>query len=636
MGIKVKLTDGTLREVSTGTTPAELVPPELRDVVIAARVNGEVRDLKRRLPEGDVALDFVLQDSADGGEVMRHSAAHILAGAVRRLFPGTTFGTGPAIENGFFYDMDTPRKLTDDDLAGVEKEMAKIVAADHPFERLDVPHADGVKLMKERGEGYKLEILQREANHPEVSIYRDGDFTDLCEGPHIPSTKWLRAFKLTKIAGAYWRGDEKNKMLTRVYGIAFASKEALDLHLRRIQEAKDRDHRRLGTDLELFSLHEEVGAGLVLWHPNATVVRQVIEDYWMKLHRARGYQFVMTPHITHEELYRKSGHLEVFKESMFAPMDVDGRNFYLKPMNCPHHIMIYKTRLHSYRELPIRLAEMGTVYRYEKPGVLHGMLRVRGFTIDDSHLFVAPDQLENEIIGVFHLTMEFLKTFGFNEFVVTLSTKPEKAVGGDADWEKAEGALKQVLEKTKTPYVLDAGGGAFYGPKISVEVKDCLGRSWQCSTVQLDFNLPERFDLEFIAMDGRRQRPYMIHRALMGSVERFFGVLTEHYAGEFPLWLAPAQAAVVTISGKESEYAQKVHEALVGAGLRSEIDASNDRIAAKIRDWTMRKVPYILVVGKREAEKGEVSVRERKRGDLGARPLSEVIGEMQKRVVERS
>jgi threonyl-tRNA synthetase len=634
MTIRVRLPDGRVQEYPDGTSAGAVARDHAAPTCIAARVNGEVRDLNRALPAGEVALGFIHEYEPDGWEVLRHSASHIMAGAVRRLIPGTKVAIGPAIQDGFYYDLDPPRTITDEDLAAVEREMARIVEQDFPFERIEVPRAEALRMMKEAGEPFKVELIEELENGP-ISFYRDGEYLDLCTGPHIPSTGRLKAFKLTRSTGAYWRGDAKNKMLQRVYGTAFHSAEALAEFLRREEEAKRRDHRKLGVQLDLFSVHpDEVGGGLIHWHPNGAIVRRQIEEFSYALHQKYEYQYVYTPHLTGEELYAASGHLESFAESMFGPMEAEGRKFRIKPMNCPHHIMIYKSRLHSYRELPVRYAELGTVYRYEASGVLHGLLRVRGFTQDDAHIFVAPDQLADEIGRVYAMMMEFLAPFKFSEHVITLSTRPAKAVGEPAEWERAETALRAVLQERNVAAELDAGGGAFYGPKISLEVKDCLGRRWQCSTIQLDFNLPRRFGLEFIDRDGRRGMPQIIHRALTGSLERFVGVLVEHTGGDFPLWLAPIQAAVLTLTKQENEYGRQVRDRLRAAGLRARLDDSTERIGAKVRDWTLQKVPYLLVVGKREAASGQVSVRERGKPDRGAMPLEALLEEM-RMILER-
>lgn len=639
MSVKVKLPDGTIKELpdgSTGYDMAKSIGQRLAKAAIAVKVDGKVVDLCRPLPP-ESSVVVVTEETEEGEDVIRHSASHVLAGAVKRLFPETKLAIGPSIEKGFYYDFDSPRTFTEDDLQKLEAEMKKIVDADYRFERSELPMEEAIATMEGKGEKYKAEILRDLRNEGEknVSFYKDGDFTDLCTGPHVPSSSRIKAFKLLKTTGAYWRGSEKNQMLQRIYGTAFHAKNALDDYLRKIEEAKQRDHRKLGKDLDLFSIHEEIGGGLVHWHPKGAMVRHLVEQAWKELHIQKGYQLVYTPHIASEEIYKISGHLENYAELMYAPMDIEGRPFRVKPMNCPGHIMIYKTRLHSYQELPLRLAELGTVYRFERSGVLHGLLRVRGFTIDDSHIFCTPEQLEQEILSVFDLSLNFLKSFGFNQFDIYLATRPEKAVGAVADWEKATQALRSALEKTGVAFEVDEGGGAFYGPKIDVKVKDCLGRPWQCSTVQFDFNLPERFDINFIGPEGTRRRPYMVHRALMGSVERFIGVLIEHYNGAFPLWLAPVQAVVLNVTEQESSYARGIHERLLAEGFRSELDLRNESISYKIRQHTMQKVPYMLIVGPKEAKENAVALRDRTKGDQGKQTIEQFIAMGKDQIRER-
>lgn len=557
---------------------------------------------------------------------MRHSTSHVLAQAVLALYPGTRLGIGPTIENGFYYDFDLLQPITDEDLPRIEAKMKEFIAQDLPIVRSELPREEALAFFRERGQNYKVEIIE---NLPDgkVSLYRQGDFVDLCRGPHLAGTGRIGAFKLLHTAGAYWRGDEKRKMLQRIYGTAFPAQKELDTHLHLLEEARRRDHRKLGRELDLFSIHEQVGAGLIHWHPKGAMVRMLMEDYWKRLHLRRGYQFAYTAHIASEELYRTSGHLEAFSKDMYAPLEIEGRPYRVRPMNCPGHIMIYRTAKRSYRELPLRLAELGTVYRFEKSGVLHGLMRVRGFTIDDSHIFVAPEQLPAELDAVFGLMKEFLHAFGFERFTVTLSTRPETSVGSDELWASAEGALRALLERTRTEHVLDEGGGAFYGPKISVEVRDALNRSWQCSTVQVDFNLPERFGIEYVGTDGAAHRPIMIHRALMGSIERFFGMLIEHYGGAFPAWLAPVQVRLATVHPDNEPYAEGVARRLEAAGVRVERGFSNDTLGYKVRDAQLMKVPYIAVIGKKEQANGTVRLRDRSGKDLG-----EIVPE---RLIER-
>ena len=549
-------------------------------------------------------------------EVYRHSSAHILAQAVKELFPKAKLAIGPAIEDGFYYDFDFDRPFTPEDLDAIEKRMAEIVKRNLPIVRKELSRIDAITLFTGKGEDYKLELI---AGFPDetFSVYEQGDFVDLCRGPHLRYTGKAKAFKLLSIAGAYWRGDEKNKMLQRVYGTAFPTKDELKAHLDKLEEAKKRDHRKLGKELDLFSINDEAGGGLVLWHPKGARIRKAIEDFWRDEHYKAGYELVFTPHIARLDLWKQSGHWDFYRESMYSPMDVEGFEYELKPMNCPFHIMIYNSSMKSYRDLPIRQAELGTVYRFEKSGVLHGLMRVRGFTQDDAHIFCTREQLGSEIDRVIDFVLYILRTFGFSEFEAYLSTRPEKYVGEPAVWDEATEALREGLERHNLSYKVDEGGGAFYGPKIDLKIKDSIGRSWQCSTIQVDFNLPEKFDVNYIGEDSKRHRPIMIHRALMGSLERFFGVLIEHYAGAFPTWLAPVQAMVMTITDKHIPYADGVLEKLRKAGIRAEIDKRNEKIGYKIREAQMQKVPYMLVIGDKEMESEGVAVRKRSGEDLG-------------------
>ncbi len=563
---------------------------------------------------------------------MRHSASHIMAEAILSMFPEARFAIGPPIENGFYYDFDLPRSLTMDDLAVIEERMRQSIAADRPFEHSRVPKDEARRLFA--GQPYKLELIDGIEDET-VSLYRHGPFLDLCEGPHVESTGQVKAFKLTGIAGAYWRGDERNPMLQRIYGALFETEEELDAYLHRLEEAQRRDHRRLGRELDLFSFHEEFGPGLVYWHPKGGRVRTIIEDLWRQEHYKAGYELVYSPHIGKSTLWQTSGHLDFYQESMYSPMDVDGQEYFIKPMNCPFHIQMYRSSTRSYRDLPMRLAELGTVYRYERSGVLHGLMRVRGFTQDDAHIFCRPDQVEDEILRCVDFALFFLRTFGFQDFQVYLSTRPEKYVGTVEDWDMAEGALRRAIEAAKLPYEVDEGGGVFYGPKIDIKIKDVLGRDWQCTTIQFDFNLPERFDLAFVGDDGRERRPYMVHRALLGSMERFLGVLIEHYGGAFPLWLAPVQATVIPIADRHVEYARRVAEELRAEDLRVEVDERGERMQAKIRDAQLQKVPYMLVVGDKEMEAEAAALRCRSGEDLGPLPLFQVIDRLKDEVANR-
>jgi threonyl-tRNA synthetase len=545
----------------------------------------------------------------------RHSAAHILAEAVLTVFPDAKYAIGPPIENGFYYDFDLPRPLTPDDLDQIDALMRESIAADKRFVKSGAAKDEARRIF--RDQPYKLELIDG-LDGPVVGICRHGDFIDLCGYPHVESTGKVGQFKLTNVAGAYWRGDEHNPMLQRIYGVMFPTEAELQDYLHRLEEAERRDHRRLGRELDLFSFHEEYGPGLVYWHPKGARVRSIIEDFWRKEHFDGGYDLVYTPHIGRAELWQTSGHLDFYAENMYSPMDVDGNEYYAKPMNCPFHIQIYKARIHSYRELPVRLAELGTVYRYERSGVLHGLLRVRGLTQDDAHIFCRPDQVEDEVVRTLEFVLQILRTFGFEDFEVNVSTKPVKAVGSDEAWHMAEAALRRAVQAVGLKYGIDEGGGAFYGPKIDVHIKDALGRAWQCSTIQFDFNMSERFEVGFIGEDGREHRPYMIHRALLGSMERFFGTLIEHYGGAFPLWLAPVQATLIPIADRHIDYCREVAATLRKSGLRVDVDERGERMQAKIRDAQLQKVPYMLIAGDRDAAAGNVSVRTRNNEDLGA------------------
>lgn len=565
---------------------------------------------------------------------IRHSMAHVMAEAVLEMMPDAKIAIGPSIENGFYYDFDLPRPLTDSDLEEITERMKKIIKSGVPFEKKVITRDEAKVLFSDQP--YKLELLDAIAADEPVSLYTQGEFTDLCRGPHVESTKDLCAdgFKLLSIAGAYWRGNEKNPMLTRIYGTAWKSAKDLRIYLDHLADIERRDHRRLGKDLDLFSLHEEAGPGLVYWHPRGARVRQAIEDFWRAEHYKNGYELVYTPHVGKSWLWETSGHLGFYKESMYPSMEMDKADYYTKPMNCPFHIMIYKNSKHSYRELPFRWAELGTVYRYEKAGALHGLMRVRGFTQDDAHLFVTPDQMDDEIIEVLRFSLYMLHSFGFDDIHAYISTKPEKSVGREEDWNAATAALKKAVEKEGLEYDLDEGGGAFYGPKIDLKVKDAIGREWQLSTVQFDFNLPERFDLTFVDKDGQEKRPFMIHRALLGSLERFFGVLIEHYAGAFPPWLSPDQVAIIPVAESAFEYAKSLEKRLRGEGLRVTVDLSDDRLNAKIRNAQKMKTPYMLIIGEKEASADVVSVRYRNGKQENGIPTSDFISEI-KGVIER-
>jgi len=585
-------------------------------------------------------------------ERLRHSTAHIMAEAVLELFPEGKIAFGPPIEDGFYYDFDLPRSLTPDDLREVEARMREIIAGQYPFQQREVSIEEAKKMFADQP--YKLEQIERLAagrvdEHGEaaegpvetVSLYTHHNFTDLCRGPHLDHTGQVNpeALKLLSVAGAYWLGDERRPMLQRIYGTVWPSKKELGAYLHRLEEMEKRDHRKLGRELDLFSVHPDLGAGLILWHPKGGMIRTIIEDFWRQEHLKWGYEIVYSPHIGRAELWQTSGHLDFYRENMYSPLDIEGREFFIKPMNCPFHIMIYRSRTRSYRELPLRWAELGTVYRYERSGVLHGLLRVRGFTQDDAHIFCRPDQIEDEVLGCLDLTLHLLRSFGFREYDIMLSVRDperkEKYIGDDDMWEMAEGSLVKALEHRKLSYKREEGEAVFYGPKIDIKIKDALGRAWQCTTIQFDFNLPERFDMTFVGQDGREHRPYMVHRALLGSMERFFGVLIEHYGGAFPVWLAPVQAEVIPIADRHNEYAHQVAGRLREAGLRVEVDDSSERMQAKIRDAQLQKIPYMLVVGDREVEKGTVAVRLRTEEDLGPRPVEEFISMAREAIAEK-
>lgn len=569
-------------------------------------------------------------------ETIRHSTAHVLADAIKKIYPGVKLGIGPSIEDGFYYDFEFPKGVvvTEEDFPKIEEKMAEIIKSNQPFKSEEVSKSEAKKILEQVGETYKLDLLP-DLEGENVTFYKHGDFTDLCRGPHVRYTKEIKAYKLLKVAGAYWRGSEKNPMLTRIYGTAFPSKAELDDYLAKLDEAAKRDHRRLGKELDLYSTMDEYGPGLVLWHPMGSRIRRVMEDFWREEHYKNGYEIVFTPHIARLDLWKTSGHLDFYRENMYSSMDVDGIEYELKPMNCPFHIQIYKTKLRSYREFPMRWAELGTVYRYERSGVLHGLMRVRGFTQDDAHIFCRPDQLADEIKEVFNFSLHILRSFGFSDYEIYLSTKPEKYVGSDQNWDLATKALKAALESSGLKWSEDPGEGVFYGPKIDIKIKDSLGRAWQCTTIQVDFNIPERFKMSYVGHDGAEHQPIMLHRALMGSLERFFGVLIEHYAGAFPAWLAPVQTKVITITDNQIPYAQEVTKKLMQEGVRVELDDRSEKLGAKIREAQLAKVPYMLIVGNKEVENAAVSVRSRSAGDLGSKSVAEFLDILNSEIVEK-
>ena len=578
---------------------------------VAVKVEGQLRDLASVNDLSDESvIEPVPLDSPEGLEIYRHSTSHVMAHAVKDLFPGTMVAIGPATDEGFYYDFDMERALTPEDLEKIEKRMKDIIKKNSPFLRKDIRRDEANEFFRRTGEDYKVEIVE-EIEDDHVSVYEEDGFVDLCRGPHLPSIGYIKAFKLLSIAGAYWRGDERKKMLQRIYGTAFTDKAQLREYLDFLEEVKKRDHRRLGKALDLFSINEEIGPGLILWHPDGALIRKTIEDFWRDEHLKADYKLLYTPHIAKLNLWEKSGHLDFYRENMYSPMEVEGINYELKPMNCPFHIAIFNSGLKSYRELPIRYAELGTVYRFERSGVLHGLLRVRGFTQDDAHIFCREDQIEEEILNVLDFTLFVLRTFGFDRYDIYLSTRPEKYVGSLDSWERATNALKTALDNKGLAYEIDPGEGVFYGPKIDIKVKDSLMRQWQCSTIQVDFNNPERFDVTYRGADGKEHKPIMIHRALMGSLERFFGILIEHYAGAFPLWLAPVQMAVITVAERHIEFAGEVLSGFKRSGIRAEPYFENEKVGYKIRQVSVRKVPYSVIIGDKEIESGLLPVRKR-------------------------
>jgi threonyl-tRNA synthetase len=634
--VQITFPDGSIKPFEAGTTGLQIaksISPSLAKVALAIEVDGQVRDLGYALSE-DASLKIFTFNDAEGREVFWHSSSHIMAQAVQELFPGTKLAIGPPIDEGWYYDFDVEKPFSPEDLEKIEKRMAKIVSEKAPFRCEIMTSADAIKHYRDKDETYKVELIE-DLGVETVSFYYHSRFEDLCRGPHVPHTGVVKAFKLTSSSGAYWRGDEKRPMLQRIYGVAYPKKNLLDEYLTRMEEAKKRDHRVIGKKLELFHFCDEVGAGLVLWMPRGARIRQIIEDYWREQHLANDYDIVFTPHIAKQDLWEQSGHTGFYADNMYKPIDIDGREFQLKPMNCPFHIMMYKSRLWSYRDLPLRWAELGSVYRYERPGVLHGLLRLRGFTMDDAHHFVARDQIEEELTWTLGFCADMLSAFGFTDYAIKLSTRPEKAIGDPADWDKAEKGLARALEAAGLDYEVDEGEGAFYGPKIDIKIKDAIGRQWQCSTVQFDFSLPERFDLHYTDRDGERRRPFMVHRALLGSIERFFGVLIEHYAGNFPLWLAPVQVAVLPISDAMNDYCAKVVGQLKEAGFRAELDDRSEKIGAKIRAAEVMKTPYMFVVGGREAEADSVSVRKHGTGDIGVKTVAEALALLQAEVASK-
>lgn len=622
--IKVKLIDGCMKEIeegSNGYSLAASISKKLAKEAIAAKINDKLVDLNHGLKNDD-QVEIITADSEDGIEIIRHSTAHVMAQAVKRIYGNVKLAIGPTIKNGFYYDFDLDISLTQDDLKKIEDEMNKIINEDLKFKRDDVSREEALKIMSKKGEYYKVELINDLDESEKISLYEQGDFTDLCRGPHIPSTKFIKAFKLTSVAGAYWRGSEKNKMLQRIYGVAFSSKKELEKYLNMIEEAKKRDHRKLGRELKLFEIMDE-GPGFPFFLPKGVILKNILIDYWRKLHNEAGYVEIETPIMLNKELWIRSGHWDHYKENMYTSM-IDNKEFALKPMNCPGGMLVYKSEGHSYRDLPLRVGELGRVHRHELSGALHGLMRVRAFTQDDAHIFMLPEQIKSEILGVIKLIDEVYGTLGF-KYNVELSTRPEDSMGSDEEWNMAERSLKEALDEGGLDYKINEGDGAFYGPKIDFHIEDSLGRSWQCGTIQLDFQLPQRFELEYIGSDGGKHRPIVIHRVIFGSIERFIGILIEHFAGKFPVWLSPIQVKVLPIFDSFMEYGHEVIDKLRKYGIRCEIDNRSEKIGYKIREARNERVPYMIIVGEKEKNHGNISLRSRDMGEEGSTSLEEFI-----------
>ncbi len=625
--IQIKFPDGShsaFDEGISGYDVAKSISPGLAKAAIAVKVNGEVKDLYAPINQ-DAPLQILTFDDPAGKEIFWHSSSHIMAQAVQEIFPGTKLAIGPSIDEGWYYDFEVTKPFSPEDLEKIEKRMAEIVKENVQFKRVESSHAEAVDYYKSINADYKLEILNQDIEDDSVTFYCHSNFKDLCRGPHLPSTGYVKAFKLTSSSGAYWRGDETKQMLQRIYGVSYPKKSMLEDYLKRLEEAKKRDHRVLGKQLELYTISDKVGSGLVLWKPAGAFIRNEIENFWRKEHLKYGYDLVFSPHIARVDLWHQSGHTDFYSEDMYQPIEVDNQQYQLRPMNCPFHIEMYRSRRWSYRDLPLRWAELGTVYRYERGDVLHGLMRVRGFTQDDAHHFVAQEDMEDELVWLLDFCVHILSSFGFSDYDIYLSTMPEKAIGEKADWDRAQKGLAAALDKAGLTYTVDEGGGAFYGPKIDIKIKDTLGRSWQCSTIQFDFSLPERFDLYYIDSNGQQVRPFMIHRALLGSIERFFGVLIEHYAGNFPVWLAPTQVKILPITDNFNDYGKTIADKLKDNNIRAALDDRSEKIGAKIRDAEIYKVPYMFVIGAREAENNNVSVRKHGTGDIGTKTIDEAI-----------
>ena len=637
--VKITLPDGSQKEFDKGITPLEFaksISGRLAKEALIAEINGSLKELDTPI-SADCELKLFTFKDEKGKEAYWHSSSHLMAHAVKALYPEAKFGVGPAIDNGFYYDIDINENLSEEDLVKIENKMKEIIKINDPFNRTELSKVEANVFFSNQNDEYKLELIDGlDDDATAISIYNEGDFTDLCLGPHLLSTGYIKYFKLLSVSGSYWRGDENRARMQRIYGISFPKQKMLDDYIEFLEEAIKRDHRKIGKQLDLFSIHEEAGAGLIYWHPKGARVRNEIEDFWKKEHLKNGYDLLYSPHVGKSNLWETSGHLSHFKENMYSPMQIDEQDYYVKPMNCPFHILIYKSSLRSYRDLPLRWAELGTVYRYEKSGVLHGLLRVRGFTQDDAHIFCSKEQIEDEIIEVIRFSNYMWKSFGFETLKYYVSTRPEKVTGDDELWEKATNSLKAALEHEGLEYEMDEGGGAFYGPKIDIKIKDALNREWQMSTIQFDFNLPERFDMTYIGEDGKEHRPFMVHRALLGSIERFMGVLIEHYGGAFPDWLAPIQVAVIPVSQNYFDYAQKIVSSLIDENIRVKFDKRNEKIGYKIRDWEMQKVPYMLIVGEKEESNNSISIRKHKHGDLGESKLDKFISELKSSIKNKT
>ena len=629
--IKIKLMDGSEKEINEGSSAFDLaksISNRLAKEAIVVEVNGRLVDLSSKLKDGD-SVRILTDKDEEAIEVIRHSTAHVMAQAVKNLFPDVKLTIGPNIENGFYYDFDIDEPFSPEDLEKIEDEMDNIIKNSLKFERMDVSREEALKVMEERGENYKVELINDLPQGEKISLYKQGDFIDLCRGPHIPSTKYVRSFKLTSVAGAYWRGNEKNKMLQRIYGVAFSTRKELEAYLNMIEEAKKRDQRKLGRELKLFELMDE-GPGFPFFLPKGVILKNTLIDYWRKLHNEAGYVEIETPLMLNKELWERSGHWDHYKENMYTSI-IDDKEFALKPMNCPGGMLVYKNETHSYRDLPLRVGELGRVHRHELSGTLHGLMRVRAFTQDDAHIFMLPEQIKSEILGVINLIDKVYSVLGF-KYTVELSTRPEDSMGSDEDWAMAENSLKEALDEAKLLYKINPGDGAFYGPKIDFHVQDSLGRDWQCGTIQLDFQLPQRFELEYIGSDGEKHRPIVIHRVIFGSIERFIGILIEHFAGKFPVWLSPVQVKILPISENFVQYGDEIVKKLKAKNIRCEIDRRAEKIGYKIREARQERVPYMIVVGEKEQSDGTISLRSRKNGDEGSKYLEEFIYRIEKEV----